>query len=390
MNDVIQFNNWLTAKTSEPFVIKPYGFTGELQMLTASWPKEALSQPFLWMKTSGTTSTDRNSSRWIGHTRSSLMASAESVCQWLDVKPQENWGRVLPRSNMGGLSLDVRSQQSGFTVVEADFKWNATDFHRWLVAKEIHLVSMVPAQVFDICKSGLKAPEQLRVVLVGADRLDDSLWKKAKELGWPIVRSYGLTETASMVACEPLNDVSGKTTGQLTALSHADFQVDDQGTLLIQSTSLFSSELIIKADQVHLSKRTGDWWTTSDRANVVGRQIEVLGRVDDHVKVLGSFVNLADLDQRLKTLLAELGSTSDAAFIGLPDERLGHRLCIVVEGKCSSQIQRDLLEIWNQSHSGLERAHSVLTVPELTRNNMGKLQRNWISKQIELATTARV
>ncbi len=68
----------------------------------------------------------------------------------------------------------------------------------------VTLTSLVPTQVHDLVQCALACPPSLRAVVVGGAELDPVLGERARELGWPVLQSYGMTEAASQVATASL------------------------------------------------------------------------------------------------------------------------------------------------------------------------------------------
>jgi O-succinylbenzoic acid--CoA ligase len=83
-------------------------------------------------------------------------------------------------------------------------RWNAVGFAQRCADAGVTMSSLVPAQVFDLVTQAVRAPAGLRAVVVGGGRLESGLGAAARALGWPVLQSYGMTETASQVATEPL------------------------------------------------------------------------------------------------------------------------------------------------------------------------------------------
>jgi O-succinylbenzoic acid--CoA ligase len=369
MNSSQVFLNWLSSKTSGAFVASSH-----------TLPSQFLNEPWLWMATSGTTSAQAHPTRWIAHTRESLFSSAKAVCEWLDVRPTDRWGRVLPRTHMGGLSLDVRSAISKCEVLEGPVSWSATEFSNWAASYGITLVSMVPTQIFDLCQANLKPPPSLRAVIVGAARLDAQIMTRARELGWPILTTYGLTETASMICSEV--PASPSLQGGLLPLSHVQLRLDESQRLEVRSSSLFCAELVWNQNQFDLRRREEEWWKTSDRARLVEDRFFIEGRVDDFVKIYGTLVHLPSLDEKLTAFLREKEISYPAAFVCFDDARAGARLEIAVAGPTDPS----LLSAWNAYCLGNERASRIQSVPHLPRTELGKLRRALLKD--DLGTTS--
>ena len=373
--DSIAFVKWLNSNHEESFV------TG-----TAPFPETHRQYPWLWMATSGTTAGSEAPPRWIAHTRQSLLNSARSVCTFLQVTPQDRWARILPAHHMGGLSLYIRAEVSGCKVLDDAPEWDPFRTAEWLRAEKATLVSLVPAQVYDWVKNKIRAPSSLRLAIVGADHLDPQLAIEAKSLGWPLLASYGLTETASMIACEKTESVSNGDWLQL--LPHAEVRLSTAGQFSISCTSLFSAELIWLQDEKKYDlKKNRDFrgirsWECSDFGEVKNREIKILGRTGDLVKILGSMVNLAELDQKMLLLLKQNQLHHSVVFIASKDTRKGHQLIMVGEGLYDLDLEKKILTLWNQNRSGLHRAEKFAWVNTLPRTELAKIKRNELMRSL--------
>ncbi len=403
-----EFRKWLTARAgaeeafSLPFIASSEAHSSEglerVREALALGARAATTapEPLLWMATSGTTSGSNagDSSqgrgalprRWVGHSRRALLASARSVCQWLKIQPQDRWGRVLPLHHMGGLSIEVRSVFSGCSVSKWQQPWNAVAVHCWIEAEALTVISLVPAQLHDlVAVEKLPCPASLRAVVLGGDRVSSSLLTQASQLGWPVLPSYGMTETASMIACaDPRKTAAPK--GALCILPSVSVSIED-GLLQVQTASLFSHELLWseKTQTYQIRAREPGAWLSEDRAEltVVDEELLItpLGRGQDFVKILGEGVNLADLDERAMSLLRHAGFAGEAAIVALPDERRGAKLVLMVTEDFSGA-----LELWNSTCQPFERLTAVEKTDALPRTELGKLIRRAVrrnTRQVE-------
>lgn len=372
-----EFRSWLEFRRKGPFIAAaPHHSANALRELMLAIP--GADHHLLWMATSGTTSDGGGfPRRWIGHSRESLMASAKSVCRWLEVRPSDRWARVLPLHHMGGLSIEVRSMHRGFKVLTALPGWNAAEFARWLETERATIVSLVPTQVHDLARARMSCPPSIRAVVVGADRLAPELLRHASTLGWPLLPSYGMTETASMIAC---HQPGAELTEDIPLIDGVEARVERigqtdcaEGRIQLQAPQLFHSELTWNGREYQLQRRLSGWWTSEDRARLSDddRRVLPLGRDQDFVKILGEGVNLADLDVRLIALLRSHGFTGDAAFATLPEERRGADLVLVL-----TQDFAAALDLWNSACSAVERASSVRVADSLPKTELGKLRRS--------------
>ena len=339
------------------------------------------------MATSGTTSQLSFPKRWIAHTRESLRVSARSVCEWLDVSPQDRWARILPRTHMGGLSLDVRSEVSGCTIIDGppgqNLRWNPKEIADWLEKERATLVSAVPAQIWDWVQAKIPAPSPLRGVIVGGDRLDLNLADQAVALGWPLLKSYGMTETASMIACDR---EAANRSEWIPLLPHVQAERSSDGCLTLTSQALFTAELVwnksINQYKLFNINNSQSSWTASDQVEIRGRSLRVVGRSDEQIKINGQAIDLGTLDLKLAEILRANHLQFSAVFFDIPDPRSGCRIAIVVDGESGKSAGEMLLKLWNTSCSSLEKASQVYWLPKLPRTDLGKLKRAQIRSLI--------
>lgn len=261
--------------------------------------KYEFSPDSLWLATSGTTSGKAGSLVVLSH--EALEVSARAVNAHLGVTSQDRWGLALPLFHIGGLMILIRAALMGSGVSRFDESWDVRRFHRWLGDARVTLLSLVPTQVFDLVEAGLTAPHGLRAVIVGGARLEPELFLRARELGWPLLVSYGLTECGSQVATGSFAEP-----GVLRPLSHVEVRSVD-GVLELRSRALMTAKLELAGAVTRMGE--GEWFQTSDRGKVidVGGQpaLQIQGRVGDVVKILGELVDVARLNGVLHALLPE-------------------------------------------------------------------------------------
>ena len=313
--------------------------------------------------TSGTTSEPK----WVLHTQEGLDWCAETVNKHFDCTSKDIWGLALPEFHVGGYSLAHRAKLAGGTLVPFAPKWNVPAFHQWLTESQITITSLVPTQVFDLVSLHKKAPPSLRLALIGGEHLDDALFERALELGWPLVTSYGMTETAGLVAASTI----GQNT--LSPLSGWDLATNERGHLTIAGPGLFESYLTDKERQPAQQP-----FTTKDLVDITDNHLFIKGRSDDQLKILGELVDLTQLRKSLSATLPEY----QTSIIPIPDKRRGHHLHPVIEGAFSSSILARLTN-WNSSLPPFSRCEPPLFFPTWPRTPLGKLDRQALASQVK-------
>ena len=151
-----------------------------------------------FFQTSGT----EGARKWVGLTKDALLISARAVNEFFNIAEDDHWLLALPTHHVGGFGILARAHLSGSGVTKMEGRWNAAAFVRTCEEARATLASLVPTQVFDLVAAKLRAPQSMRAVLVGGGALNAELEADALQLGWPIHRTYGMTETASTVAAQ--------------------------------------------------------------------------------------------------------------------------------------------------------------------------------------------
>lgn len=324
----------------------------------------------VWFRTSGST----GSPRWIGHAREGLLLSAAMVNRHLGVSPDDVWGLALPLRHVGGFGVVARAFEAGAGLGVFDGAWDPAASVAWLERAGVHHLSLVPTQVHDLVAASLSAPAGLKTVVVGGGVLEEVDGRAARALGWPVLPSYGLTEAASQVATAS-PDLLGKpyVTSPLPVLPHWEVECGKGDRISIHGRSLHVMEAVEAGDGVEFHERGGVSYVTGDRGRMSEGGLEVFGRSDLLVKVLGELIDPVAIERRL--------GVREAVVVAVPDSRRQHRLVVVAEGSASAEL-KEAVERHNAGAHGPERVEGPLVVPEFPRGELGKLRRAELARQL--------
>jgi O-succinylbenzoic acid--CoA ligase len=338
---------------------------GDLQRLQRLVSRASPLAGHVWLATSGATGRLKP----VALAKEALLASATAVNSHLEAGPEDVWLNPLPEFHVGGLGIHARAHLSGARVVTLD-TWEPDAYHRATVTAGATLSSLVPTQVFDLVRAGLRAADTLRAAIVGGGALARELYARARALGWPLLPSYGATECGSQAATAGLDSLaSGDPV--LRSLSHLNLRAGADHRLEIRGASLFTGYATERG--LEDPKRDG-WWRTDDLGTVAQGVVTILGRAGDVIKVLGETVSLAALDQTLQATRLELGLAGDAALYAVPDERRGAALRLAYSGVDSHAAAR-LAEAFNQRVAPYERVTELVAVKRIPRTALGKIRR---------------
>ena len=237
--------------------------------------------------------------------KEAFLSSARAVNENLQSQTRDRWLIALPLFHVAGLSILARSFCGACSFFKSSAVWNAKLFQKKLREKKISLCSLVPAQIYDLVQQNLKAPKTLRAVIVGGDSLSPFLYRKARKLGWPLLISYGLTETTSQIACSDLSSLNKKPFPKMNLLNHVKIKQLQTKTKL-KSKSLLTAYFDIQTKRHHDPKDSKGWLDLPDKVSLKKDSLIVKGRKDEDIKISGERVDL----QKLSFLLDELSKKS--------------------------------------------------------------------------------
>ena len=313
-------------------------------------------------RTSGTT----GGAKWVHLTDAAVQASAQAACDHLRITSSEVWLRALPQFHVGGFMIGERARVSGSQVRDLFGPWDAASFMSAL-AQRVTASSLVPTQLFDLVALNTSPPASLRLVLVGGAALEDKLYDRAVSLGWPVLRTFGMTETASQLATE-----TSVGSGALEALPGWTLRTDDEQILSIKGPALFSGYLTQQGGYAE----TGEWFRSSDKVLLSDRNLTPLGRANRVVKVLGELVNLEEIEKELPVVIVPREA-----------ERRGQELFAVTEDK---SLAIDQVRAWNASTIGPRRISGLVRLSKIPRNALGKVKFSELQDQIDDFKVIRV
>lgn len=322
----------------------------------------------LLFATSGST----GAGKWVALSKSALLVSAQAVNDHFKVTAEDLWMLSLPTFHVGGLGVCARAFKAGCMLTEYQGKWDADRFYNQLASDQATLVSLVPTQLVDLVRGGRRCPERLRAVLVGGGQLQESVYCQAVELGWPVVETYGMTESSSQIATARLGERS------LNVLPIWQVKVDESERLMIQGEALMSGYVRCVDDQIQFDPVAQDaWCLTGDVVSINGSVLQVKGRADRCVKILGELVHL---DRVVSYWAGKIGSNEGVEIVAMDHERKGVSLCLVVE---SNSLTCDGLASYNQQCNPLWRVDSVATVGPFPRTSLGKIRYSRLLGMVE-------
>lgn len=309
--------------------------------------------------------------KWVALAKEAFLISANAVNAHFRVTRSDRWLIALPLHHVGGFSILARAHLSGSSVTHSDTSWSPEDFVRRIQHQGVTLVSVVPTQVHDLVQRKLASPAPLRAAIVGGGGMSRELAEAARSLGWPVYQSYGMTEAASQIATQPLQD--DLPSECLEILPHWQAERDDSGRLAIRGPALAKGYAMRDRQEGWTWQPQGGQLVTRDLVQLgedQGRRwLKFAGRASGFVKVLGELIHLAPLQSRLDALALEHGVSPPPVIAALPDARRESRLVLVAENATGAA----LLEFFNAKAPPLHQLAECLRLPAIPRSSLGKV-----------------
>jgi len=339
-------------------------------------------QGHVWLCTSGSSEL-----KLVALSKEGILLSAESVNKHINSNSKDIWVNALPIFHVGGMSIYARSHLSGALVHNFfEEKWNPKKFQQVLTGTSATLTSLVPTQVFDLIAEKLRAPKTLRVVFLGGGTISNALYQKAVQLGWKLLPSYGMTESASQIATASLEQKDLENLPALQILPHMQVTENAEGALCLTSKSLLSAYAIDDEPNGFriVDPKINGSFVTQDMGQVIGtnNQLKVWGRTGDFFKIGGENVHVGRLEGILEEIKLKHKSIDDMALIAMPDERLVNVIQLVSEAKEEAAIE-PIVNEYQQKVMPFERIRKVHCISKIPRSPLGKLLRSDLQKLLK-------
>lgn len=250
----------------------------------------------------------------------SFWETANATKHALGVGADDRWHLSLSLAHVGGLAIACRVAVLGGSVVlpatEKERSFRAEDFVERCAETKVTTASLVPTQLARVCTAQLSCPPDVRRIFLGGAPAPQPLIETAQKLGWPILRTYGLTEACSQVA----TDRTPRSRGPLQLLPHVEASVGEDGCLALRGDCLFSGYW------GHPPQDPDSWFTTTDVAVVSADHVVISGRADEVLISGGENIHPAEVD----AALAGAPGVAHACTFGRESTVWGQELCAVV------------------------------------------------------------
>lgn len=268
--------------------------------------------------------------------KQAMVNSAIATGNFFDLQPGNTALQCLPVKYVAGKMMLVRAM-----ILGLDLEFVAPSSHP-MRNNEINFdfVAMVPLQA----QNSIQELKNVKKLIIGGAAVNKNLEKQLLKLPTEVYETYGMTETITHIAARKLGEKS------FTVLPDVTVSYDDRNCLVIHAPRI-SEEVI----------------TTNDIVELVNEnQFIFLGRIDNVINSGGIKLIPEQLERKLATKITQRFFISSQ-----PDEELGQKLLLVVEGE-KQDFSQDLFADLGK----YEKPKAILFIPKFKETPTGKILRN--------------
>ncbi len=327
--------------------------------------------------------------------RKALRASAIAHAEILGWRPDDRWLLSLPTAHVGGLMIVVRCLHSRRTVVVggrgAAGRFDAQRTLEVVERDRVTLLSVVPTMLERLLRTTGRPPSSLRAVLVGGAAAPLERMAAARERGWPVLATYGLTEACSQVVTERPGESSGGLAAPMPGVELAIGEdaarravsavsstggAGEAGSIWIRGPVLFDGYLDDEPGAPLERPFDADGWFDTGDLGAVDRRggLRVVGRREDRIVTGGENVDPAEVEN---AVLAWPGVAA-VCVVGLPDPEWGERVGAVLVPAAGFEPRGGLEELRRRVGArlaGFKQPRRWLAVEEIPVAPSGKVDR---------------
>lgn len=356
-----------------------------LQSARTALPQINTNSPALLMYTSGTTGTPKG----VLLTHRNLLHAAKSISEWHQLSPADIVLSSLPIYHINGQVIStITPFFSGGSIV-APHNFSVSSWWKTAIQYKCTWINMVPtiiAYLINAAKSGANKPDlaELKHIRFGRSAsapLPPEHHREFEELfGMPVIEAMGMTETCSIVFCNPHDERRRFGSPGLPCGVQAKI-VDDSGKIV---PDLISGEICLKGENVLHAYYKGEaetkkafdndgWMRTGDLGmrDADGFYF-ITGRLKELIIKGGENIAPREIDE----VLLKHPAVLDAASVGIPDTNYGQEImaCIILkEGQSCSEMEMRQFCIDNLGK--FRTPKTILFMEDLPRGPSGKVQR---------------
>ncbi len=302
-------------------------------------------EPAITVKTSGSTGKPKE----IVLSKKSMTESAKLTGDFLRLKKGDRTLLCLPVDFIAGKMMVVRAFVLGLNLAPVPPAANPLKN----IDRSFGFAAMTPMQVHNTleCDDGYEKLNKIEKLIIGGGDISGKLLQKIQKLKNKTYHTYGMTETVTHIALKRLNGITPDAI--FKALQSVTFEQDERECLVISAPHI-SNKNIVTNDIVNLKNET---------------EFHFIGRFDNVINTGGIKIFPEVAEKKLSDFIK-----SRFIIAGLPDEKLGEKVVLIVETKNHDKDRFEKI-ISNSSLSKYEKPKEILFIETFPETENGKIDR---------------
>ena len=296
-----------------------------------------------------------------------MLSSSKMTCDFLGLKDGDTALLCLPVQYISGKMMLVRAIERKLKIIISVPSSTPE------ISENVEFCAMTPLQV----QNSLDKIHFIKNLIIGgaavSEKLKNEISTTLQFTNSPtrIYETYGMSETLSHIALKQISPIKEE---YFTVLNDVEISVDERNCLKIFAPKL-NPEILQTNDIVELMHFMNSVRKPSVYAQGDKKQFKFLGRFDNVINSGGVKIFAEELENLVKKHISQ-----DLVFIGKPDETLGEKLVLVVEGEKDENLKSEILNLKfeNKFHSPKE----ILFLEKFPRAENGKILRKELLKII--------
>lgn len=300
------------------------------------------SKEAIEVKTSGSTGTPKT----ISLKKEYFVNSALMTGEYFDLGPGNKALLCLSAEYIAGKMMLVRAMVLGLQLDTVEPNTKPLD----KTTESYDFTAMVPLQAFN----SIQKLSQVKKLIIGGAPVSSDLKNSLRGLQTEIFETYGMTETVTHIAVKQLNPSPEINESVFfETLSGVKIQNDQRGCLVIDAPQITAQKVV-----------------TNDLVDIVDEKHFVwLGRYDNVINSGGVKLIPELIEAKLAKLLSR-----NFIVAGVPDEKLGQKLILIVEEKLDPEVFfKKLKQLRNLDRFEVPKKVYSVQKFQLTKN--GKINR---------------
>lgn len=329
------------------------------------------------------------------HTHDTMLYGLREYQRWLELDPTMVLWMPSPISHATGLQWGVRTAvYVGGTLVLQEH-WDPHEALRLVeLTGATHTIGAT-AFVHDLLVATDDQGDPLatlRIFACAGAPIPESIAVEARErLGFEVLRAYGMTEHFISTICHPTDQEEKRRRTDGRCLPGTEITVFDEerenqlpvgavGELAVRGPGV-SLGYLGEPEATEATYRSDGWQLTEDLARIDDDGfVQVLGRRKDLIIRGGLNVSPAEIEALLLTLPA----VQAVSVVGVPDARLGERICAVVVPRAGAEVTlSDLTKhLLSQGVTKLKLPELLELQSDLPRTASGKIRKDVLRERL--------